>query len=259
MSSAKDQAVCIGTVKYSESSQIVTLFCRDHGKIRAIAKGSRRPKGQFGGGIELLSAGEVIFTPVHGERSLATLHEFDLTEPFFPLRQSLLGLTCAQYAGDLLNQFTEEDDPHAELYDLFYETLRGFGETARPAAILLAFELTLLAEVGLAPVWRRCSACSGKLPDLQAGGTTELRQLYFSSGSGGMLCRDCEPAVVEKRFLEPEVLALLQGEDDSASAGLPSVLAAQELLSYHIRELLGKQSKMMVFVNRLLRQQEKAT
>ena len=254
MSAVKDRAVCIRTVKYSESSQIVTLFCRDHGKICAIAKGSRRPKSKFGGSIELLSAGDVVFSPVHGERSLATLHEFDLTEPFPLLRHSLLGLTCAQYAGELLNQFTEEDDPHTELYDGFYEALQDIGETARAAVILLRYELMLLREVGLAPVWHRCSACSAILPDVQADGAKRPRQLYFSSGSGGMLCRDCEPAVVEKRFLEPEVLALLQGEHISPTAPLQTVLAAQELLSYHIRELLGKQSKMMVFVNRLLRQ-----
>ncbi|MHC4433863.1 MAG: DNA repair protein RecO, partial [Planctomycetota bacterium] len=45
----KDMAICIRAVDYSETSQIVTLFARDTGKIGAIAKGSKRPKSKFDG------------------------------------------------------------------------------------------------------------------------------------------------------------------------------------------------------------------
>ncbi|MBM4027044.1 MAG: DNA repair protein RecO, partial [Planctomycetes bacterium] len=38
----KDQAICLRTVDYSETSQVVTLFARQAGKVRAIAKGSKR-------------------------------------------------------------------------------------------------------------------------------------------------------------------------------------------------------------------------
>ena len=59
--SIKDQVVCLGHRRYSETSQIVTLFGRDSGKIRAIAKGARREKGSFGGGLDVLSSGEAVF------------------------------------------------------------------------------------------------------------------------------------------------------------------------------------------------------
>ncbi|MFQ6036643.1 MAG: DNA repair protein RecO, partial [Sedimentisphaerales bacterium] len=53
----KDTAICIRAVDYSETSQIVTFFTRATGKIRAIAKGSKRPKSAFDGPIEILSFG----------------------------------------------------------------------------------------------------------------------------------------------------------------------------------------------------------
>ena len=40
----KDQAVCLRKADYSETSQVVTLFTRSHGKIPAMAKGAKRAK-----------------------------------------------------------------------------------------------------------------------------------------------------------------------------------------------------------------------
>ena len=53
----KDKAICLRAVNYSETSQVVTLFTRDHGKIAAMAKGSRRAKSSFDGAIEVFSFG----------------------------------------------------------------------------------------------------------------------------------------------------------------------------------------------------------
>ncbi len=53
----KDFAICIRAADFSETSQIVTLFTRATGKIKAIAKGSKRPKSKFDGPIEIFSYG----------------------------------------------------------------------------------------------------------------------------------------------------------------------------------------------------------
>jgi len=246
MTAIKDQAVCLRRKEYSETSQLVTLFARESGKLRAIAKGSRRTKGRFGGGIELLTAGRILFIPAKGDSSLATLSEFELQESFRGLRQNLLALYCAQYAADLLAEFTEELDPHETLYDELYTTLADLEQAEVPVNVLASFEMALLQEVGLFPQWHQCCTCGRELPG--------NRRLYFSSGQGGMLCRECEPGVMEKRFVEPEVINLLQDSSrlESAQAGL--AVEAHEVLSYHERELLGKQTNIMKYVNPLLRQ-----
>ena len=58
----KDLGICISAIDYSETSQIVTFFTRETGKISAIAKGSKRPKSAFGGPIEILAYGNIVFT-----------------------------------------------------------------------------------------------------------------------------------------------------------------------------------------------------
>ncbi len=246
----KDQAVCLRRKDYSETSQLVTLFARASGKIRAIAKGSRRSKGRFGGGIELLSAGRILFIPAKGESSLATLSEFELQESFSGFRHRLLNLYCAQYAADLLAEFTEDQDPHEILYEAFYQTLSELERTEVPVKILVSFEAALLREIGLTPQWHRCCQCTRELPPNQ--------RLYFSSSQGGMLCRDCEPHVQEKRFVEPEVIKALQNIQALETADSRVVVEAHEVLSYHQRELLGKQTNIMKFVNPLLRQARRA-
>lgn len=244
MSVIKDEGICIRLRKYSETSQIVTFFTRDCGKVAGIAKGSRRPHSKFGGGIDLLANGVVIFVPARGERSLATLTEFTLRESFTALRRDLLTLQAAQYAADMLAEFTEELDPHERLYDAFYETLAALQPPGRPESRLLMFELTLLGEVGLRPQWDICCGCGKGLP--------LDKRLYFSSNGGGMLCPQCEPAVAEKRFVEPDVLRILRNPTGIADAEPPAVVEAHLLLSYHQRELLGKQTTIATFLNQLL-------
>jgi len=245
MTEHKDQAVCIRKINYSESSQILILFGRLHGKIRAIAKGARKPKSKFGGGLDLLTAGSVRFLPARGERALSPLVEFDLQEGFAPLRKNLLALHAAQYAADLLAEFTEDSDPHPDLFDAFFIALKNLPLAHHPLAVLLPFEITLLDEIGLGPDWTQCAACGKPLPS--------RKKLYFSSRSPGMLCPDCEPAVIEKRFLSPAALALLQNSEELASADPALLLEAHNILAWHQRELLGKHTPVMTFFDQLVR------
>lgn len=245
MTAVKDRAVCIGRRNYSETSQIVTLFSRGQGKIKALAKGSRRERGKFAGGIDMLAEGEILFVPPRGEAALAILTEFDLQESFANLRQDLPSLPCAEYMSYLLGEFTEEFDPHEKLYDAFVSALGQLGPRYRPELTLFNFELTLLLEIGLSPVWQRCGSCGGPL--------VADRNLYFSSGNGGMLCRNCEPAVVEKRLVDPLVLRILQHPETAETTARKTVFEAHELLSYYQQELAGRQAVVMKFVNRILR------
>ncbi len=72
----KDTAICIRAIDYSETSQILTFFTRDTGKIGAIAKGSKRPKSSFGGPFEIFSYGKIVFAESNKDK-LSTLTEFE--------------------------------------------------------------------------------------------------------------------------------------------------------------------------------------
>ncbi len=61
MSAEKTLALVLRVVEFSETSLIVTLFTRDFGKVRGLAKGARRPKGPFESALDLRSLCRIVF------------------------------------------------------------------------------------------------------------------------------------------------------------------------------------------------------
>lgn len=232
MAALKDQAVCLLRRNYSETSQIITLFGREHGKIRALAKGSRRAKSGFSGGVDLLTAGEVMFSPPRNESSLGLLTEFELNDAFSHLRRNLTAQYAALAGAEQLAALTEDLDPHPQLFQALSEFLKELSQPDNALIALVRFELALLTEVGLGPVWQKCCLCSGN-PAI--GG-----QIFFSSREGGVVCRDCEGPLVEKHLISRPLQQLFVRQEFS-TAPTQLLLQAHDLLTYHIREILGRQ------------------
>ena len=247
----KDIGICVGRKEYSETSQIVTIFSRGQGKIRGIAKGARRAKGKFSGGIELLSRGQVVFSPGRGE-GLVTLAEWTTQENYLGIRRDLQQLYRAYYLAELLDLFTEEHDRHEQLYDFFGQVLSelcsgcGWEE-------FLVFQVRLLREVGLSPQLSNCGRCGKDSGGRPAG--------HMSFSEGGILCRECARVVSEKEGISPAGLKIVrkvssdlagspaneptlkQGDGSGAVVGDEKGPEAQELLGYWIRAALNREPK----------------
>jgi DNA repair protein RecO (recombination protein O) len=199
----RDRCICLRRTEYSETSQILTLFARAHGTIRAIAKGAhRRTKAgasKFDGGVDLLDSGEAVF--IHDPaKDLATLTEWNLREGHLGLRNTLRGMYLGLYAGELVGRLIEEHDPHPELFDRLESTLAEL-QTPRHEQAFLAFQLDLLRETGYLAELTTCAACGVALAE---GGL-----VYFSPSHGGAICRNCEGAIPDRVALDARLLRLL--------------------------------------------------
>jgi DNA repair protein RecO (recombination protein O) len=206
MSLVRDCCICLRRTEYSETSQIVTLFARTHGIVRAIAKGAhRRTKAgasKFDGGIDLLDNGDAVFTHDPG-RDLATLTEWTLREGHLGLRTTLRGMYLALYAGELVGRLIEEHDPHPDLFDRLEATLSELATTRREEAFL-AFQLDLLRETGYLAELSTCSSCG------HAFSPGRESHLFFSPSRGGVVCRNCESVVHDRAPFDPRLARLLQ-------------------------------------------------
>src|SRR3954466_11539663 len=115
MALTRDRCICLRRVEYSETSQILTLFGREHGLLRLIAKGAhRRTKAgasKFDGGLDLLDLGDAVFS-LRLEKDLATLTAWSLRDGHLELRGDTPALYLAQYAAELCRLLIEEQDPH---------------------------------------------------------------------------------------------------------------------------------------------------
>ena len=238
----RDQAVCIRAVDYSESSQVVTFFSRAHGKIGAMAKGSKRPKSAFDGPIEVLSFGDIVITDPHHDK-LATLTEYRQEPLQGGLRRNLFALHSALFAAELVNRFTHEDDPHPVLFDQFVAFLQDVDEgglQGRRRDILLRlilFQLSLLHEVGLRPNFKSCANCRRAF-------SAAWRESYFSSRANGLVCQDCEMSFHDRRPLSPRAVNGLANLRQLAQAPEAMLDEIEAVLIHHLTETLGRPPRM---------------
>jgi DNA repair protein RecO (recombination protein O) len=249
----KDDAICIRTVDYSETSQIVTFFTRRTGKISAIAKGSKRPKSAFDGPLEVFSQGSIVFSDANREK-LATLTEFEQQPAFVGLSADLFAFNCCLFAAELTDKMTEDYDPHPQLFDRFLELLKSMRDTRQQSghaiSLLILYQLSLLKEVGLQPILTYCVNCKTRY----SGGrlTAEQRvasdEVYFSSSANGLICRDCEGSFPDKIKLSPESAGCLGNVNMIPNAPEKTLREIEKLLVYHFTELLHRPPRMARYV-----------
>ncbi len=237
MPTIQDQGLCIRHWDWSETSQTVSILTREHGVLRALAKGSKRENARFSGGVELLTlaALQAIVKP-HTE--LATLTEWDLVELFPALRRSLDRFHAAMYIADLLQHGVRDSDPHPGLFDASLAALRSLGDlTSLETGLsiepcLLRFQWALLVEMGYTPVLDRDAAAGGPLP-------TAGRYL-FSPQLGGLVTGPAPQGPSwGVRAQTVECLRAIAGT--GAEIDAQACRRANRLLASYIRELLGEQ------------------
>lgn len=225
-----DQGCVLTRIDYSESSQVLVLFGRLHGKLRILGKGTKKStKSRFKPGIDLLDVGHVVFSARHERSStLATLVEWKQSRCYFGLREKLYRLHGATYVAEITAHLTEDWDPHTDVFDALIAALTQLDSAAEPFTPVTAFQTALLAGIGSLPSWDTCVQC-GREHDLT----------HFSSFEGGLLCRHCEPGRVEKRELSMHTIRSLRGDMDT-----PPDMATFDILNYHLSHLMGREPRL---------------
>lgn len=193
-------ALVVRTTDWSETSRIATMFTREFGKVRVLAKGGRRLKSNFEVALDLLTVCRIVLLR-KSSGSLDLLTEAQVAERFPDLRTNLPALYAAYYVAELLAEGTEEYDPHPTLFDAALAALRDFGKAGTQVGPrLVAFELTWLRELGYSPALDACAACGRAVGERAA----------LSAAAGGVICPTCRPAERERRHLTPGTLAALR-------------------------------------------------
>ncbi|MDO9602685.1 MAG: DNA repair protein RecO [Rhodocyclaceae bacterium] len=128
---------------FSETSLIIEVFTRDHGRLALLARGARRPRAALRGVL-------LAFQPLelgwfgNGEVKTLARAEWQGGVPFLQGDDLLLGY----YLNELLLKLLPREDAHAALYDAYAAALRALSAEATHAEVLRRFEKALLAELG---------------------------------------------------------------------------------------------------------------
>jgi DNA repair protein RecO (recombination protein O) len=228
---------------WSETSRIATLWSREFGKLRVLAKGGRRLNSSFEVALDLLNVCHIaVIRKSSGGLDLLT--EAQVAERFPKLRTHLPALYAAYYIAELLADGTEVYDPHAALFDATLTALRELGEAgANVGPRLAAYELTWLQELGYSPALETCAACGRPVPE----------PTVFSASAGGIVCPECLPRQREKRSITPAALRMLQSLGSEIDAWRqtfsPPVRAeVRALLGQYVTYRLSRRMRTLPYV-----------
>ncbi len=234
------------TTDWSDTSRIATVWTREFGKVRVLAKGGRRLRSNFESALDLLTLCRIVLLR-KSSGGLDLLTEAQVVRRFPGLTTRLPALYAAYYVAELLADWTEENDPHPHLFD---EALAALGDLAEPAggeAVGLRvsrFELVLLRELGYSPLLDVCAACHARV----AGNDTT-----FSASAGGVVCAACAPRQRDRRPLSAaclEALRQLSASGDAWRRPWGDAVRAElrPLLGGYITYLLGRRPRLLPYL-----------
>ena len=236
MARLRDQAICTRTRPYSETSQVVSLWLRRHGRIHAIAKGAKRASPgaiqRFSGGFEALTRGELVAIKRRGA-ALATVTEWDLQGPHAHLRRNWLGFRVACFAADTSNHLLPPETPHPESFDALAGLLDTLRDPSGAPVSLLAFQWCLLNEAGHRPVLERDVETEAALPAGGACAFDPARGGFRAVPEGG-----APPGTWRVRAETRRALRAVAAGSLTADADAATVWRASRLLHAYTRTIL---------------------
>jgi DNA repair protein RecO (recombination protein O) len=140
-----EPAFVLHSYPYKETSLVLEVFSRAHGRIGMLARGARRPRSAMRG---VLTAFQPLRLSWSGSAELC-----NLTGAEWSGGQPVLGgspLMCGFYLNELLMRLLPRGDAHEDLFDAYAASLSRLAAAAAEAVVLRSFERRLLAELGYA-------------------------------------------------------------------------------------------------------------
>ena len=211
MGQYRSDVLVLRTWKLGEYDRIASLLTPDRGKVRAVAKGVRKPKSRFGGRIQPTWNLRV---QCYEGRSLHTITQADTIDSFRAVREDLERLAKAAVVLEAADHVAQEHRPDPELYRMTVGALRSLDHRDAPM-LVPAFLLKALAQEGLAPELERCTV-TGAVEDL----------VSFDVATGGVVSASAHRG----RLISPDALDLMRRV---LGGGLASVLREADTAAVH--------------------------
>ncbi len=210
-----DEAFLLDSTRLGEADLILTLFAREAGTVRGVARSAKNSRKRFGGALEPMSRVRLNWTERSG-RDLQRIDSLDLLQSYAEMQSDPnLQAACAVLA-EITRAMAGENDPDERFFRLLGAVLDGMQDGLGPFAAVRYFEFWALRVHGMLPDLTRCSGCHESL----AG-----REVRLTSPDLGMRCPGCPPeAGMEVRVPEADSLSFLSRVADSP----PSALADME-------------------------------
>jgi len=188
------EAIVLATMDYRESDRIVTLFTREQGKVRGVARGAKKSMKRFGGALEPFAH---LSVEVVVREGLSSIRSADIVTVYPRIREDLAKIGHAGYAVELAGRFLPDHAAIPRLYRLLVAYLEQLDAHPYTPSDRRFFEANFLNILGYRIALDQCAACGVELPP-----SAERR----IGGDGAVRCAACGRLGAP---LAPETAALL--------------------------------------------------
>jgi DNA repair protein RecO (recombination protein O) len=252
--SAKERSIRVEGIilqhsDFGEADRLLTVYTRELGKVRAVAKGVRKPRSRKAGHIEPFTRAALLLAR---GRDLYILTQAEAVEPYSTIKKDLVILGYASYIVELLSSFTYEGEDNQNLYRLLKRALSRLDRGDDPALVIHYYEIRLLDLVGYRPQLFTCAQCSTQI---------KAEDQYFSPHQGGVLCPKCGRGSPESRPISLDALRYLRHfqrssyQEAQRAKIRPSIYAEIESIIYFfLTHTLEKGLNSPSFLNRMIRE-----
>ena len=189
----KVKGVILSETNYSESSKVLNVLTKEHGKIGVISKGCRNLKSKLRSVSMKFTYG--YFNIYYKEDGLSTLISVDVIDWFKEIKSNLNKIGYASYLLDLTNQVLKETSSD-DIFDILEAALLKIENGFDEAIITNIVELKYLYYLGVMPRLDCCSIC----------GSSE-NIVTISGDHGGYVCSSC---YTNEYIVDPKTIKLLR-------------------------------------------------
>lgn len=169
---------------FSDADKNYTVFTKEFGKVSVIAKGVRKITSKRAGSLDTLNLIKFSFTENKGFRYLV---EVSCVDSFSKLKKTVPDFKHLYLVAELLNNFMQEDEPNASVFELLVFTLSKMkkADENTKRLLVLNFEFKILTFLGFDPILDFCALCSNDF--------SENRFPFgISFSTGGVICNLCK-------------------------------------------------------------------
>ncbi len=243
------QAIILQTSDYSEWDRIVSLYTKDFGRIKGIAKGAKRSQKRFGSALEPFTHNEVVFVD-RENHGLVRLERCRVLKPFPEIAQDIKKVVFGNYFLELINILTPEKEKSPGIFSLLLYFIELLKEKEFREDLLRIFELRLFSLLGYQPQFLSCVTCGRKF---------SLQCSYkFSVKKGGIVCSKCQAHYPDLLPLSKGTIRIFQQVQNLALLKLSRIYFSRDehkegrmifgkFIEYHI----GKRPKSLAVIEQV--------
>ncbi len=242
----RTESIVLRRQDLGETDRIIIVFTPAYGKLRAVAKGVRRPGSKKAGHLEPFTRSNLL---VAKGRNLDIVTQAETIDAYPELRQDLDRLGQAAYVIELVDHFGVQEAESQALYHLTTSTLERLDRETETAAPLRYFQIRLLDLSGYRPELHRCVNCSDE---------AQPQDQFFSANEGGLLCPNCGPRNPYAQSLSLGALKVLRHyqRHGYAEASRPQVsrsvaLELEALMESYLSHLVERDLHAPAFVRQV--------